>query len=66
MRSSIDEYSQPMSPDQQPTSVTLSHTNFNHIPLWEIPVLVVVVTVMQVAVAALYLCFMQRRCWLLG
>jgi hypothetical protein len=66
MHSCVDEYSQPTSPDQQPTSATVSHTNFNHISLWEITVLVVVVTVTQGAVAALYLCLCKDAVCSLG
>ena len=55
MHSCVDEYSQPTSPGHKTTSATASHTNFNHIFLWEIPVLVVVLTVIHGAVAALYL-----------
>jgi len=55
MHSCVYEFSQPTSPDHKPTSATASHTNFNHISLWAFPVLVVVLTVIQGAVAALYL-----------
>ena len=58
IHSSVDEFSKSTSPGQPPTSATVSPTIFNHIPLWAIPVLLVVVTVTQGAVAALYLCFM--------
>jgi len=45
------------SPVERFKSATTSHTNFNQISLKEIPILVVVVTAIQEAVAALYLCF---------